>query len=151
MLARLIKDKKGEMCILCSDGTIIAADKNALNILLSGFNHIEKLGNGNTFWNKEFPEMSLYPGYEFACVTDTYQLLLSDFSPFKDLFEVDTSVSNMITATEYAKLHGKSTEQIKVFCRNGRILGATKIGRDWMIPANAPYPIDKRFSFTGNK
>lgn len=148
MLARLIKDKDDSMCILCSDGTIILADKNALNHFLSGFHTIEKLGNGENRWDREFPEMTLYPGYEYACVTDTHQLILTDFSPFRQLFEINAALPNMITAATYAKLHGRSVEQIKVLCRRERIAGAIKLGRDWLVPADSPYPVDKRFSYS---
>ena len=147
MLARLIKDKDDSMCILCSDGTIIPAEKNALNHFLSGFHTIEKLGNGVGRWDKDFPEITLYPGHEYACVADTHQLIISDFSPFRQLFEVNAALPNMITAAAYAKLHGRSVEQIKVLCRRERIAGAIKMGRDWLVPSDAPYPVDQRFTY----
>lgn len=151
MQARLLKDSQENLRILCSDGTIIDADKNHLNRILTGFHTIDKLGGGEERWDAEYPEMSLYPGYDFAYVTDNFQLVLSDFNPFKQLFDVDYSVLNLITAAEYGKQNGKSVEQIKVLCRNGRITGATKIGRDWMIPADAPYPTDGRYAFRGRR
>lgn len=144
--ARLLKDSEDNLCILCQDGSIIDADKNNLNILLTRFAAIDNLGGGEKKWNDEYPEMIMYPGKDYAYVTDEYQLVLLDFKPFMKIFEVDQSCSNLIAAAEYGKKHGKSVEQIKVFCRKGRILGAAKIGRDWMIPADAPYPADTRYS-----
>lgn len=49
-----------------------------------------------------------------------------------------------LTTKQYGEKVGKSVEWIKVLCRSGR-LGAQKIGRDWVIPADAPYPADMRF------
>lgn len=56
--------------------------------------------------------------------------------------------SNLVTTAEYGRINHKSVEQIKVFCRNGRIKNAKKIGRDWMIPVDSPYPEDRRNSKT---
>ena len=53
-------------------------------------------------------------------------------------------ILELITAKEYAKKNGRSVEQIKVYCRNGRIPGAYKHERDWVIPSSAPYPEDRR-------
>lgn len=53
-------------------------------------------------------------------------------------------IPELLTTKEYAKLHHKSVEQIKVHCRNNRIAGAYKFERDWLIPCGAPYPEDAR-------
>lgn len=96
-------------------------------------------------WNLEYPEMSAYPGETVAYVTDAFHLVIVDFSPFTVLFEAsNTTLDDLLTVSEYAQLYNKSVEQVKVFCRHGRIPGAKKIGRDWVIPSDAPYPIDNR-------
>lgn len=51
--------------------------------------------------------------------------------------------SNLITLTEYAARVGKDTSTVRQKCLRGNLPGAVKIGRDWLIPADAPYP-DKR-------
>lgn len=152
MKARLIKDKDETLCILCHDGSIAKADKNNLNKMLSAFHFIDQLtGDPKKRWDKEYPDMGLYPGEEFALVTDGYQLVITNFKPFKDVFTIDVTNMNLVTASEYGEANGKSVEQIKVLCRNGRIPGATKIGRDWMIPADAPYPVDNRYAFKNRR
>ena len=55
-----------------------------------------------------------------------------------------SGIPELITAKEYARRNGRSVEQIKVYCRNGRIPGAYKHERDWVIPSSAPYPEDRR-------
>lgn len=150
MKARLIKSEKNELLLLCTDGSAFSPGRAELGRLLSSFHaadEIRQFTGGKTpqFWNAEYPDMSLYPGTTLAYVTDTYELVISDFSPFKILLEANTlSAFNMITAQEYADMYGKSVEQIKVFCRKGRISGALKLGRDWLIPSDAPYPADNR-------
>ncbi|MBQ8248131.1 MAG: hypothetical protein IJZ42_13465 [Lachnospiraceae bacterium] len=150
MKARLIKLKNNELLLLCTDGSIFAPGRAELGRLLSSFqvaDEIRQFGANKIkdVWNGEYPDMSLYPGTTLAYVTDSYELVISDFSPFKILFEANTlDAFNMITAQEYADMYGKSVEQIKVFCRKGRLSGAVKIGRDWLIPSDAPYPADNR-------
>ena len=45
---------------------------------------------------------------------------------------------------EVAKKWGLSKRFVQVLCANGRIQGATRLGRAWMIPKNAQKPIDGR-------
>ena len=150
MKARLIRSKKNELLLLCMNGSIFSPGRAELGRLLSSFqvaDEIRKVGGEKPekFWNAEYPDMSSYPGTTLAYVTDAYELVISDFSPFKILFEANTLTAfNMIRAQEYADMYGKSVEQIKVFCRKGRISGAIKLGRDWLIPSDAPYPADNR-------
>lgn len=144
MRARLIRTDEGEKQILCSDGTIAAANKNSLNAILTDFRTIDRIKGRQGYWNAEYPEMSGYPGATLAYVTDDYQLVIRSFQPFQPLMEIDVEPSNLISAADYAAMHGRSVEQVKVLCRNGRIPGASKLGRDWIIPADAPYPADGR-------
>jgi len=43
------------------------------------------------------------------------------------------------TVEEFAQDAGVSPRRIRVICRQGRIPGAYKHGRDWMIPAAATW------------
>ena len=45
---------------------------------------------------------------------------------------------------EVAKKWGLSKRFVQLLCSNGRIEGATRLGRAWMIPKNAKKPIDGR-------
>lgn len=150
MKARLIKSEENDLLLLCTDGSVFGPGRAELGRLLSSFqvaDEIRQFAGSKTqnCWNSEYPDMSLYPGTTLAYVTDTYELVIRDFSPFKILLEANTlNTFNMITAQEYADMYGKSVEQIKVFCRKGRLSGAVKLGRDWLIPSDAPYPADNR-------
>lgn len=55
-----------------------------------------------------------------------------------------TLPSEMVSAQEYADIHGKSVEQVKVLCRSGRLPHAYKKGRDWLVPRTETYPSDRR-------
>ncbi len=37
-----------------------------------------------------------------------------------------------------------SDSRIRLLCREGRIEGAVKVGRNWLIPSHATKPIDAR-------
>lgn len=152
MKARLIKSNAdNSMMILCDDGTIAEVTHTALTTFLLGFQKIDELHGELGYWVKEYPDMYTYPGKTLAYVTDSFTLIVEDITPFKLLFNfgLSTTIENLVTASEYAAMHGKSVEQIKIFCRNNRIAGAKKFGRDWVIPKDAPYPLDERIS-SGN-
>lgn len=147
MQARLIKDKTGVFRILCSDGSIIDADINNLYYLLTEFSKagsLDKLKDGEQKWNDECLDMALYPGENYAYITDNFQLVIIDFLPFRKVLTNFNSSNKMISTAEYADLHDKSPEQIKVLCRAGRIIGAKKEGPNWRIPEDAPYPANDR-------
>ena len=46
---------------------------------------------------------------------------------------------NMLTITEYAARIGKAPRSVRQKCLLGTLPGAVKIGRDWLIPADAAY------------
>lgn len=47
---------------------------------------------------------------------------------------------NLIPIAKYAAQVGKAPITVRQKCQRGTIPGAVKIGRDWLIPADAPYP-----------
>ncbi len=49
-----------------------------------------------------------------------------------------------ISISEVAKKWGLTTRNVQMLCANGRIEGATRLGRNWMIPKNAKKPLDGR-------
>lgn len=50
----------------------------------------------------------------------------------------------MFTSTEIAKKWGLSPRRVSVLCAKGRIDGATKKGKTWLIPAFSEKPVDLR-------
>ena len=50
-----------------------------------------------------------------------------------------------MTLREAGEKWGISPRQINYYCSDGRIPGAEKMGRVWLIPKNAEKPIDRRF------
>lgn len=46
---------------------------------------------------------------------------------------------NLITIAEYADRIGKAPRSVRQKCQLGTLPAAVKIGRDWLIPADAPY------------
>lgn len=49
------------------------------------------------------------------------------------------TADKMISITEYAARIGKAPRSVRQKCLLGTLPGAVKIGRDWLIPADAPY------------
>lgn len=149
MKARLMEDKKGKWLVF-ADGSMVAATKCEIQNMLFNFKtllqgFVPSENNQIYSWNNEYPDIQSVPGETLAYITDASELVIVNSAPFIPLFDdVHYSIDEMETAIDYAKRHRKSVEQIKVFCRAGRIRGATKLGRDWVIPQDAPYPLDNR-------
>lgn len=53
--------------------------------------------------------------------------------------------TNLISAKAFGRKHERSEEQAKQYChQKGRVPGAVKFSRDWLIPRDAKYPEDLR-------
>jgi hypothetical protein len=50
-----------------------------------------------------------------------------------------------LTTTEMSKLWNLSSRRIGVLCAEGRIDGAIKKGKMWLLPADATRPADARY------
>ena len=149
MKVRLMADAKGKWLLL-ADGVMLPATKCEIQTMLFNFrtlfqDFVSSEKNQIYNWNDEYPDIQSVPGETLAYITDAFELVIVSPAPFIPLFDdVHYSIEDMETASEYANRHRKSVEQIKIFCRAGRIRGATKVGRDWVIPKDAPYPFDHR-------
>ena len=138
MKLRVIQVER-DVSILCSNGSIRKADKEALGALLTEFKRTQNFKGEDGCWNTDFSQMDDVPGITLAFVDDSNKLvIISDqlFAPEKQIL--------YISATEYAELHGKSRPSIKNMCAAGRITGAYKTSSGWLIPKDAPYPERKK-------
>jgi len=52
----------------------------------------------------------------------------------------------LISLTEYAELHGKSSDTLRRMAENGTLKTAKKIGRNWVVNKKEVYPVKKRLS-----
>jgi excisionase family DNA binding protein len=57
----------------------------------------------------------------------------------------------LVGSTEAGQLTGLSRESIRRLCESGEIVGATKIGRDWVIPRAALVGIVNRKPGVGRR
>lgn len=139
-------DGAKDYMILLPDNTVAVANTILLRTFLSKFNEIDN----NPFfrdgkdgkWNDDDP--MLRKAKTYAYITDSGELIICDFAPFETVIQSATQTKYLSTK-EYADKIGKSVEQVKTHCQNGRIPGATKVGQKiWVIPENAPYPLDGR-------
>lgn len=49
-----------------------------------------------------------------------------------------------LTTKQASELWGISTRRISLLCEQGRIEGATKAGKTWLMPVDAKKPVDQR-------
>jgi len=52
--------------------------------------------------------------------------------------------TELMTTAEAAELWGISTRRVQILCDNGKVVGAVRMGRTWIIPKEAGKPIDGR-------
>ena len=45
----------------------------------------------------------------------------------------------LISLTEYARRHGKDPSTVRLKAEEGRLEGAQKVGRNWIIDSETPY------------
>lgn len=50
----------------------------------------------------------------------------------------------LVALTEYAKIHGKSSDTIRRLAERGNLTTAQKIGRNWVVDSDEAYPVKKR-------
>ena len=141
MKARLLKDKTGNIKLLCANGSISEPTITVLANFLINFKGAKDLNGHEGDWSASYGDMAVYPGETLAYVTDDLNLVINNFSVFEPLIEKSYKVNHYITLGEYAEKVDKSREIIKVLCRSGRIVGAQKMAGRWMIPKDAPYPV----------
>lgn len=141
MKARLVKDPKGNVKLLYKDGSIGNGSTPLLANFILNFKNIEHESGIDGNWRNDAVDMAFYPGETIAIVTDDLELILYSGEVFTECVESSMQLGAYISTIEYAALHGKSPEIIKVLCRQNRIRGCQKKGRNWMIPRDAPYPV----------
>lgn len=54
--------------------------------------------------------------------------------------EQETAVSDLVSTTEYAAIHGKAASAVRGLVQRGSLKTAVKIGRNWFVDRNEPYP-----------
>jgi len=52
--------------------------------------------------------------------------------------------AELMTTAEAAELWGISTRRVQILCDKGKVMGAVRMGRTWIIPRGTTKPIDGR-------
>jgi hypothetical protein len=52
--------------------------------------------------------------------------------------------AELMTTNEAAELWGITPRRVQVLCDKGKVNGAVRMGRTWIIPRGTPKPIDGR-------
>ena len=58
----------------------------------------------------------------------------------RPLLAGDSLAEDLVSSTEYAKLNGKAPKSVRDLIHRGRLKTAVKIGRNWLVNRNEPYP-----------
>lgn len=143
MKLRLIK-KGGQRLLLCPDKTIAFVDDSLLRRLFVCYQDVSLFSGNDGYWNEGGNKMENFSGQTLAYVNDKNELCLVE-NPFISIMR-NLADDEYITLHEYAELHGKNDNRIKLLCREGRIPGALKKAGKWFIPKHSPYPKDARYS-----
>lgn len=53
-------------------------------------------------------------------------------------------MNGYLTAQEVAEKWSLTVRQVQILCKNGRITGAQRVSRIWLIPESAPKPTRDR-------
>ena len=139
MLARLIENH-GQFHILYADGTLAKANQRNARSFLYDHKNAAGFSGKDGKWKSMAMDMALYEGKTCAYISDEGILVIMDFEPFGQLLNVPAE-PDYISTKEFAARHNRSSDMIKILCREGRIPGAKKVGNSWLIPGNAEYPI----------
>ena len=59
-------------------------------------------------------------------------------------------MAEMMTVKQASQRWGIFDSRITKLCREGKILGAIKNGKSWVIPADTPKPADNRYKSQSN-
>jgi len=97
---------------------------------------------GPDIWLTMPVSMDQYEGETLLYVTDKEEVIFESIEFLAEL--LNSEKSKYITIAEYAEKHGRSFGAVSKMCRNKRIPGLIKKGRNWLIPEDAPYPSDAR-------
>lgn len=60
-------------------------------------------------------------------------------------------VNGYMTVQEVAEKWGVSSRQVQILCKKGRITGAMRMSRIWIIPENAKKPTNSKRHNAGGK
>ena len=52
--------------------------------------------------------------------------------------------SELMKTSDAAKLWGISPRRVQILCDKGKVNGAFRMGKTWIIPKDAPRPLDGR-------
>ena len=140
MKARLLSFENTIQLLLCT-GKIKTLSFNEAYNFLSNYN-AEEYYQCDSKWDYENLTMESYRGETIAIVCDEGNLHVSNQELFKQILE--NRDAELLTVPEFAELHGKKLAIVRRLCQTGRITGAVRKGKTWLIPASSPYPSDER-------
>lgn len=136
MKARLLQNDGCMELLLCTGVIKMVSISEAKDFILNFDDPSHYDGPG--LWDYEGVSIESYSGNTIATVAADGSLCVIDGETFRQILSYEGP--KLLTAPEYAKLHGKKSAIVRRFCLQGRIKGAVQKGGYWLIPEDAPYP-----------
>ena len=140
MIARLLFSDNQFVLLLCPDTVTFISSQEAKRFLLN-YSSTDYIG-AECKWCSDDVSMEEYSGQTVAFVDNKKNLVVTDNELFRSI--IGSLAAPLLSANEYAEKHGKQPAIVRRMCGNGRIPGALRKGNSWVIPADAPYPVDAR-------
>lgn len=140
MKARLLEFEGTLQLLLCT-GSIKMLSYSEAYEFISNYDNPEYY-SGVGKWDYENITMESYRGNTIAIVSDEGNLIIENAELLRTI--LNNKDPKYLTVLEYAALHGKQDSIVRRICRAGRIPGAIQKGKSWLIPEDAPYPVDER-------
>jgi len=93
-------------------------------------------------WDYSIGTMEDYGGETIVLVDNYGDMYVKSSELFRKLLR-STDVK-FLSVNEYAQKHDKQRAIVTRLCAQGRLMGTIKVGSQWCIPEDAPYPKDFR-------
>ena len=121
----ILRQQYTELSIKNTDSIIAMTEQTARDLNMQPYYMYRQKNMAGNFENV---------GYAVAGLECIYNILI-----------MEVSIMEYLTATELSKVWNISTRRIGVLCTEGRVDGAIKKGKMWLIPDTAQKPADARY------
>lgn len=139
--------------ILLPDHTVKPAEDDLVRSFFLRFDELEDnimFQNGEGTWEDAAVDFNRVVAY----VDDSNEMHITNAKLFRSFLGAVDVGTKYISDKEYAKKYNITVERVKSFLQIGEVEGAKRVGGKygfWIIPEDAPYPVNVRFSAGGTQ
>ena len=140
MKLRLLK-ASNTLYMYCQNGSILIPTSHDLIRLLTSFSKPHTFKGEYSYWNTTLSNMEDASGETLAYIDDANKLIVLNEKTFSKIVQKEEAY---VSVSEYAVMYDKCRATVKNLCVAGKLPGAYKTSSGWLIPKDAPYPLDGR-------